>query len=128
MHTQLEESVAERASITEVPESHSGNPLSDPAPGRPVPKAPEPVRERLAAVRAGIDENIPLSRHRASVALKLLFARLQKQILPLAEHFLALHGKRKCKRGRRLSPPAATARKLGITREGLYKKMERLTE
>ena len=43
MNSQLEESVAERASITEVPQSHTGDPLPDPVPRCPIPKTPEPV-------------------------------------------------------------------------------------
>jgi len=77
MNAQLEESVAERASITEVPQSHTGDPLPDPVPRCPIPKAPEPVCKRLAAVRAGIDKDIPLFQHRARVALKLLYRHTQ---------------------------------------------------
>jgi hypothetical protein len=72
MNAQLEQPRSERASITEVPQSHTRDALSDPVACRPISKTPEPIRERLTAVRTGIDTDILLYRHPARVALKLL--------------------------------------------------------
>ncbi len=66
--TKLIHTVPDRAGVPEVAESNPCNALTDSVAGRSITQPAKPLRERLAAVRAGVDADFLLDRHLGAVA------------------------------------------------------------
>lgn len=58
----------DRVGVPEVAQAEPGNALADAVPTCSISKPTEPLCERLAAVRAGVDPDILLGRHAGNVA------------------------------------------------------------
>jgi hypothetical protein len=68
VYSQLVDAIAHAPSIARIAETNSGEALAYTVSACSISKPTEPLYKRLAAVRAGVDANLPLDRHFGNVA------------------------------------------------------------